>query len=192
LEGTPLANEYKLASSRSRPRSEVEEADRWRRIAPLFPTVPFFPWGVDFGPLQGVARGQFGDFVWPGIGTILIRQEALTKLLSAGLHLPVGVPPQWRYTRRDPPTLLELQLDLHGRWSPAAPPADRGWACPACGYRGSIDTEHIVLDSATIPDNVDIFRCEMATALVFVSERFKETVERLKLTDITFIEIPVL
>jgi uncharacterized double-CXXCG motif protein len=160
------------------------------RVRPLLPPgVPLLP-GTRFGPLVGSARGRFGQICLLYADTVVIRREALEQLQAEGLQGLVGCRTELRYRQKQAPDLWELQLEPHGLLHPdCIPPAERE-PCAKCGRLSFSLPQEPILDAATLPNHLDVFRLANFTTLIVASERFVDTVRRLQFEEISFRELP--
>jgi uncharacterized double-CXXCG motif protein len=114
----------------------------------------------------------------------------LERLQAEGLRGLKGVPTQLRFRKKNPPELLEMELlprgTLHPACLPELPPP-----CPRCERRGLTLPEEPILEAATLPRDLDLFRLADSMQIIG-TERFVEAVRRLGYEqDIAFIELPV-
>lgn len=83
-----------------------------------------------------------------------------------------------RFRKKNPPELWEMELlprgTLHPACLPELPPP-----CPRCERRGLKRPEEPILDAATLPHDLDLFRLEDGLTMIIGSERFVEAVRRL-------------
>jgi hypothetical protein len=109
-------------------------------------------------------------------------------LRSAGLQLPIGVPPLISFRGKETPELLELELEMHARiFLPSSIAAVQ--PCPACGRIASSLPARIVVDQKSVPLALDIFRGQNFPTLIFATERFAKVVRSMRLTNIMFSEV---
>ena len=177
----------KLSNPWPVPREEIS-----RLTALVQPHTP--PWavlrpGAQFGPLTGSGSGRFGQLFMQSSWSLYLRREALEQLQAAGIRGLQGCPVDVRFRGKNPPELLELQLELHGRFHPSCLPADRKPPCPTCGNDRLKLPTPIVLDAASLPEDVDVFRMADAWTVILVTERFVDAVTRLELDGVTFREL---
>lgn len=169
----------------------VEEFSRLRELArPLVPPNVALPPGTQFGPLEGSASGKFGPVAWQGTSLLLVRREELERLMAEGLRGLRGYPTELRFRQKNPPEILELRIEPHGRLHPDCIPPDEPPPCPTCGRQGFGRPDEPILDAASLPPEVDLFRVGNFATMVIGTERFMEAVRRLKLDGITFQELP--
>jgi uncharacterized double-CXXCG motif protein len=182
---TPLAD---FAEARAEP---LEEYERLRELVrPLLPPGAVVTPGSSFGPLVGNAQGRFGQFVSNYSDVLLVRREALEKLQAEGLRGLKGCRMEVRFRQRHSPELLELELLPVGRLHPKCLPPDLAPPCPRCGRLGLSLPREPVLDAATLPVDLDLFRLLDISTLVICTERFAEACQRLGLDGIVFLPLP--
>jgi uncharacterized double-CXXCG motif protein len=176
----------------SRLEKDYAEFERLReQVRPLVPPgVPLWP-GTKFGPLVGPAKGGFGPLVLYFPWMLLMRREVLEQVQAAGVRGLKGCRTQMRFRQKNPPELLELELLPRGRLHPDCLPADRPVPCTKCGRIGWSLPEQPMLEAASLPEDLDVFRVGDFTVLVG-TERFVEAVRRLGFEqDILFRELPL-
>ncbi|WP_408889284.1 double-CXXCG motif protein [Myxococcus faecalis] len=174
-----------------RPEPFAEFVRRRELVRPYMPAGVALPPGTDFGPLIGRAVGGLGPVVWSGT-RMLLRHDALERLHAEGVFGLMGCPTSLRFRQKDPPELMELQLEPLGRFRPDCIPADVPPPCPTCGRFGLSRPEAPILDAATLPTEVDLFRVGNFATMVIGTERFRDSVLRLELDGLTFRELPSL
>ncbi|MDY7227366.1 double-CXXCG motif protein [Hyalangium rubrum] len=170
----------------------LQEFERLRElIRPLAPEGAPLPPGTRFGPLVGKAWGRFGSFFFQNPWTLLVRREAMEALQQAGIRGLAGRKPELSFRQKNgPPELMELQLMPYGMLhaqclrQPLAP-------CSRCGRDGSELPEQLLLDAASLPTHMDVFRLADFESVLVGNERFKEAVQRLGLDGILFQELPL-
>ncbi|XXF77401.1 double-CXXCG motif protein [Myxococcaceae bacterium GXIMD 01537] len=183
-----LAEESKFREPRREP---IEEYERLRELVrPLLPPGALLRPGSNVGPLTGTATGRFGSFFYDDPFLLVTRREALELLRAAGLNGLEGGRAELRFRQRAAPELWELQLQHHGRLHPDCLPANREPPCQRCGSGSFTLPDPVLLDAASLPVGLDLFRLCDATATVVASERFVEAVRRLALDGVTFKELP--
>jgi len=174
------------------PRVEEDYAEFERlreQVRPLVPPGARLRPGAEFGPLNGSAQGEFGPLVLAHPWELLMRPEPLQRLLAEGLRGLKGCRTELRFRKKNPPELLEMELLPRGRFHPDCLP-ERPPPCPKCGSESFNMPEQLILDAATLPQDLDLFRLE--GALIIGTERFVEAVQRLGYEhDIAFRELPV-
>jgi uncharacterized double-CXXCG motif protein len=176
------------------PRLEEDcaEFERLReQVRPLVPPgVHLWP-GTQFGPMDGSAKGEFGPLVLVHAWELLMMREPLERLQAEGLRGLKGVPTALRFRAKNPPELLEMELLPHGTFHPACLP-ERPPPCPKCEGDGFKRPEEPILDAATLPRDLDLFRLAGFLTMIIGTERFVEAVRRLGYEqDIAFIELPL-
>ncbi len=174
---------------------DYAEFERLReQVRPLVPpTVHLWP-GTGFGPMLGPAQGKFGLLVLAHPWTLLMQREPLERLQAEGLRGLKGCRTELRFRQKSPPELLELELLPHGRVHATCLPADRPTPCTRCERKGwkRPPAAELVLDAATLPQELDVFRLEDFLTTLICTERFAEAVRRLGYEqDIAFRELPV-
>jgi uncharacterized double-CXXCG motif protein len=177
----------------ARVEEDYREFDRLReQIRPLVPPgVQLMP-GTKFGPMDGTARGEFGPLCLHNPWNLLLRPEPLAQLTAEGLQGLKGCRTEFRFRKKNPPELLEMELRLHGRLHRDCLPADLPPICPRCERFGLKRPEEPILDAATLPGHLDLFRLAGFTTMIIGTERFVEAVRRLGYEqDILFRELPV-
>jgi len=162
------------------------------QVRPLVPAgVPLWP-GTKFGPLVGTAQGEFGPLLMHYPWDLLIRREALEQLQAAGVQGLKGCRTELRFRRKNPPELLEPELLPRGQLHPDCLPADRPTPCEKCGRQGWKRPDEPILDAASLPQDLDLFRVGNYTTMIVGTERFVEAVRRLGFEqDILFRELPL-
>jgi hypothetical protein len=87
---------------------------------------------------------------------------------------------------------MEMELLPTGRMHPDCLPADRPPPCTKCERKGWTLPSEPILDAASLPLDLDLFRMEDFPTLLIGTERFVETVRRLGYAqDIVFRELPL-
>jgi uncharacterized double-CXXCG motif protein len=186
LSGLPDARKF-----RARVEEDFEEFTRLRELVrPLVPKgVPLEP-GTTFGALVGRGHGQFPQLVFPAPWTLLVRREALERLQAEGLRGLNGCRTELRFKQKDPPELLELQIEPRGLLHRDCLPRGLPAPCETCGGPGFSLPEEPVLDAASLPDDRDLFRLANYQTVIVGTERFAETVRRLGFEEVKFSELP--
>jgi uncharacterized double-CXXCG motif protein len=115
----------------------------------------------------------------------------MEALQQAGVQELKGRKPELRFRqKKNPPELVELQLEPHGLLHPDCLPP-RPPPCSRCGRDGFQLPEHLLLDKASLPTHTDVFRLANFATVLVGTERFKEAAERLGLDGILFLELPL-
>ncbi len=185
---TPVATEADFEMARP---ESIEEYERLRdMVRPLMPTGAVLEPGTQFGPFMGSARGHFGPLVLALPWWLLAQREAMEKLQREGLEGLKGCPMQLRFRQRNPPELLDLELRHAGRAHPDCLPPDRKPPCPRCGRLGLSLPRDLLLDAATLPAHLDLFRLEDFSTVIVCTERFADTCQRLGLDGVVFQRLP--
>jgi uncharacterized double-CXXCG motif protein len=179
----------------ARQEESYAEFERLReQVRPLAPPGAHLWPGTGFGPMVGSAQGEFGPLVLAHSWTLLMQRESLERLQAEGLTGLKGCRTELRFRKKSPPELLEMELLPRGRVHPACLPADRPAPCTRCERKGwkRPPEAALILDSTTLPQDLDLFRLEDFLTTIICTERFAETVRRLGYEqDIAFRELPV-
>jgi len=171
---------------------DFEEFVRLRELVrPLVPAgVPLWP-GTKFGPLMGSARGTFAQLFMPYAWRLLIRREALEQLHAEGIRGIEGCRTQLRFRQRQAPELLELQIKPHGLLHRDCIPQDKAVPCGRCGRYGFSLPDKPILDRASLPEHLDLFRLANFTTVIVASERLVEAIHRLGFEEVSIRELPL-
>jgi uncharacterized double-CXXCG motif protein len=176
------------------PRLEEDYAEFERlreQVRPLAPPgVALWP-GTLFGPMVGTAQGEFGPLVLHHAWTLLMRPEPLERLQAEGLKGLKGCRTELLFRKKNPQELLEMELLPRGWFHPDCLPA-RPPPCPKCGRDSFKLPDEPVLDAASLPQDLALFRLAGFLTMIIGTERFVEAVRRLGYEqDIAFRELPV-
>jgi uncharacterized double-CXXCG motif protein len=186
---TPVASLADFERARAEP---IEEYERLcALVRPLLPQGALIEPGTAFGPLVGRAQGRFGPLVSPLPWWLLVQREAFEKLQSEGLRGLKGCRTQLRFRQRNSPELLELELLSAGRLHADCLPPNRQPPCPRCGRFGLTLPKTRLLDAATVPSHVDVFRLEDFSTVIVCTEDFVNACQRLGLDGVAFHPLPV-
>jgi uncharacterized double-CXXCG motif protein len=177
---------------KARLEEDYPEFERLReKVRLLVPAgAPLRP-GATFGPLVGTARGRFGPLVMQYDWALLAQREALQRLEAEGVRGLKGCRTELRFRQKSAPELLELQLECHGRLHPDCLPPERKPPCAKCGRVGLRLPDDRILDAASLPEHLDLFRLTDFGTVIIGSERFVDTVRRLGFEEVAFRELPV-
>ncbi|NTX01500.1 double-CXXCG motif protein [Myxococcus sp. CA040A] len=176
---------------KARPEPFPEFARLRELVRPLMPANAALPPGTQFGPLVGPASGRFGPFTSLGDVLWVIRRDSLERLQAEGVRGLLGCRTELRFRQKDPPELLELQIEPHGRLHRDCLPPDLPPPCETCGWVYFRLPDEPILDSASLPPELDLFRVGDYSTVIVGTERFMEAVHRLGLEGMTFHELPV-
>ncbi|MDC0712676.1 double-CXXCG motif protein [Stigmatella sp. ncwal1] len=187
LSGLPLPERKKLSDPW--PVSHEEFSRLRELVRPLAPRGAVLEPGTRFGPLVGSGSGYFGQLFMQDPWSIYARREALERLREAGAQGLQGCPLNVRFRANRPPELVELQLELHGRFHPDCLPAERKSPCPTCGNDFLKLPEHLILATESLPTLVDVFRLAAWPTLIIVTERWVNAVRHLELDGLIFQEL---
>lgn len=174
---------------KARPEPFHEFARLRELVRPLAPPHAELPPGTGFGPLVGTAFGKLPAFAWM-IEVLLVRRDALEGLLAEGMRGLLGCRTELRFRQKNPPEMLEPQLEPHGRLHADCIPPDEPPPCATCGRFGLARPEAPILDMESLPQELDLFRVGNFATMVIGTERFMDAVLRLKLDGLTFRELP--
>jgi uncharacterized double-CXXCG motif protein len=117
------------------------------------------------------------------------RRETLEQLEGAGLRGLQSCPVDVRFRGKNPPELLQLQPEVHGRYHADCFPLHLKPPCPSCGTDDLRLPDTYWLEGASLPEHLDMFRPLRGPTFIFVTERFVETAQRLSLDGVTFREV---
>lgn len=156
---------------------------------------PFVPPGVElkpgtkFGPAIGPASGRKIGALTMGFPWMMLgRPEGVAFLQEEGLRGVKAGPTEYRW-KRHPQQVLEFQIEPHSRVHPDCLPPDPPPRCETCGRRPISRPRPLILDLASLPTDLDIFRLADFMTAIVVTERFVEAVQRLGCEDIKFTEL---
>jgi len=90
---------------------------------------------------------------------------------------------------KEPPELLELQLEPRGKLHADCLPADLAPPCSACGRVALRLPDEPLLDAASLPEDRDVFRVGDYATVIVCTEQFSDAVRRLGLEGMTLREI---
>lgn len=189
LSHLPIQEQQKYQSRVEKDYAEFERL--CEQVRPLLPPDAHLEPGAAFGPVNGSAQGEFGPLSLAISWTLLMKREPMERLQAEGLRGLKGFRTELRFRKKNPPELLEMELsprgDLHPGCLPERPPP-----CPKCGRDAFTFPEEPILDAATLPQDLDLFRLAGFSTQILCSERFMEVVRQLGYSeDIAFRELPV-
>jgi uncharacterized double-CXXCG motif protein len=187
LSHLPEEEQKKLSDPWPVPR---EEFVRLRELVrPLVPPGAELETGTAFGPLTGTASGRFGQLFMQNPWSLYLRREALEKLQAAGIRGLQGCPMNVRFRQKNHPELLDMQLELRGRFHPDCLP-ELDPPCPTCGEgKGYPLPQPSILAAASLPEDLDVFRLADWSTLIIANERMVDAVRRLELDGVVFHEL---
>jgi uncharacterized double-CXXCG motif protein len=161
------------------------------QVRPLVPPgMPLWP-GTQFGPLTGRARGHFGQLFMQYGYLLLIQREALEQLQARGLRGLTACPTALRFRQKSAPELWELQIEPHGMLHPECIPPDERTPCARCGRWGFTLPKERLLDRASLPEHLDLFRLIDASVVIVASERLVDAIHHLGLEEVAIRELPL-
>jgi uncharacterized double-CXXCG motif protein len=102
----------------------------------------------------------------------------------------LGCRTELQFRQKDAPELLELQIGPSGRLHPDCIPPDVPPPCPTCGRLYFRLPDEPILELASLPPELDLFRVGNYATVTVGSQRLMEAVRRLELGGITFHELP--
>ncbi|MFP2926743.1 double-CXXCG motif protein [Pyxidicoccus sp. 3LG] len=160
------------------------------RVRPLVPAgVPLEP-GAMLGPLVGRGRGHFPQLVFPTPWQLLMRREGLERLQVEGMRGLLGCRTELRLQGPNPPELLELQIEPRGLLHPDCLPRNLPAPCRTCGRREFSFPSAPIVDAASVPEDLDVFRLANFMTIIVGTERLMETLKRLGFEEVEFRELP--
>ncbi|NMO22611.1 hypothetical protein HPC49_41180 [Pyxidicoccus fallax] len=184
----PEAGKYLKA----RLEKNFEEYERLRdQVRPLLPPDSPLEPAAAFGPLVGKARGPFSAFIHQYGDILLVQPNALEMLQREGLKGLRGCRTEMRFSPKGVPELLDLHIEPRGLLHADCIPRSTPPPCPKCGRHGFSLPKEPILDAASLPSDLDLFRLRNFATVLVVTERFKNAVERLALDGLNFRELPV-
>jgi uncharacterized double-CXXCG motif protein len=178
---------------KARLEKDFAEFERLRStLRPLIPEgMPLDP-GTTFGPSIGTITGELAPLVLLRSDFhMLVRRETLKLLQSENLRGLLGCPTRLRFRRRVGPEFLELQIEPHGLLHSDCIPPGKADPCPKCRRYDFSRPEHPILDAASLPQHLDLFRLANFPTVLVGTERFKEAVERHAPHCLSFRELPL-
>src|SRR5262249_25337593 len=112
-------------------------------------------------------------------------------LMSAGVDSLVAASAMITFKGKNPPDLLELQIEPHAVLTSPGLPSEAA-ECSACGRRGIRKPDHIIIDSSSVPLHLDVFRLRNVPTVILASERFADAVHNLKLTGVLMHRVDIM
>jgi len=160
------------------------------QVRSLLPSnYPLQP-GTTFGPLVGKARGPFSAFINHYGDTLLVQPDVLEVLRAEGLRGLRGCRTEMLFRPKGLPALLDLHIEPRGRLHRDCIPPSTPPQCPKCGRHGFSLPKEPLLDRASLPEDLDLFRLRNFATVLIVTERFKNVVESFEMDGLTFRELP--
>lgn len=181
-----FADETLYRKARTEPLDEFLKLRQ--KIKNAFPKLTVLNPGTEFGALKGKAIGLMDGFVWRSWWTISLARTALEQLKGSSLLLPDSAKAELEF-KREESEIYELDLPLQGRLVNGIYDSSQLNYCVACGRDSISKPEKILIDNASIPNNIDIFRVSNFTTIILVTERFVETVNSLNIKGAVFEEV---
>lgn len=184
-----LSNEREFKVPRPEP---FDEFVRLRELVrPLVPPGAQLLPGAKFGPPVGTATGTFSPIFFYFVEMPLMHRDALEKLQAEGVRGLKGFPTELRFRQKKHPELLELEILPHGRLHLDCLPPDRPPKCQKCGRNGFRRPDDLILDAASLPEDLDLFRLSDFETTFVCTQRFVDAVHRLELHEAVFRELPL-
>ena len=185
---TPVASLANFEEPRAEP---IEEYERLcALVRPLLPPGAVLSPGSEFGPSISKAQGRFGPLVMNYSWVLMVQREALEKLQTEGLRGLKGCRTELRFRQRNSPELLELEILPVGRLHPDCLPPGSPPPCPRCGRLRVHLPDDFILDAATLPIDLDLFRLADYSNVIVCTERFVDACKRLGLDGVAFRPLP--
>ncbi len=172
-----------------------ESADEYERlrdlVLPLLPPGAIVEPGSGLGPLVGTAHGRFGALAAPYSWWLMARRDALEALQAEGLQGLKGCRTELRFRQRTPPELLELEIPSAGQLHLDCLPKPLPKRCSRCARQGIRLPDAPLLDAASIPTHLDLFRLKDFSTQIVCTERFADACQRLGLDGVLFSPLPM-
>jgi hypothetical protein len=121
--------------------------------------------------------------------TMLIEERAATALQDLGVRFPAAKTAQLSARGLDRATFFEIEIWPLAHLVPSTIDAVQPSPCLICGRLGVRMHGQAVVQEASVPGNMDVFRIWEAPTYVLASERFAEAVRSLGLSGTTFTEV---
>lgn len=160
-------------------------------VRPLVPPGARLTPGTEFGPLVGSARGNFPQLYMLYAWRVIIRRDALEQLQAEGLRGLKGCRTGIRFRQRTAPELMELEMEQQGLLHPDCLPPGKTGPCETCGGNDFDFPKQPLLDKASLPEHLDVFRLRNHHGVILLSERFVDTLHRLGFEEFSLRELPV-
>jgi uncharacterized double-CXXCG motif protein len=184
---TDFADKKLYRKARPEPLSEFLRLRQ--KIADAFPQLPVLEPGANFGPSVGKAvGGRLDGFVWRAWWTICLEASALEKLKESDLLLPNLVKAELKF-KKEEQEVFEFDLPLESKLTNGVYDGIQLKYCDACGRDSSSKPKEMLIDKASIPNDVDIFRVSNFTTIILVTERFVKAVTNLDIKGAVFEEV---
>jgi uncharacterized double-CXXCG motif protein len=169
----------------------LEEFERLRAaVESQVPAGTPLPPGTGFGPLIGKAKGRVGDFAWIHMWSLLIRTFPLAELERAGVRSLRTVKPRFRSASETATDLVEIEIEARA-W--LVDGARKKKPCRGCGRRNysKRKDKELVIDGATIPEGVPLFRLHDLTTHIIANQEFHDAVCYFEFDHIDFEDVEV-
>jgi uncharacterized double-CXXCG motif protein len=122
---------------------------------------------------------------------LLIQREALEQLQARGLRGLMACRTALRFQQKSVPDLWEFQIESHGQLHLDCIPPEHRTPCARCGRWGFTLPEHLLLEGASLPEQLDLFRLTNAPVVIVASERLVEAIRHLGLEEVAIRELPL-
>jgi uncharacterized double-CXXCG motif protein len=160
-------------------------------VRPLLPAGTHLYPGMMFGPLVGTASGSFGSLFFQNPWTLLARRDTVEQLQAAGIPGLKACHHELRFRQKDPPDLLEFQIEPHGQLHADCIPAEKRVPCSTCGRYGFSKPAEPVLEALSLPKHLPLFRLANFPTLIICSESFADAVRSTGLDGAVFHDLPL-
>lgn len=162
-----------------------------QQITKEFPELTILKPGTLFGPIVGKTVGRVEGFIWQTSWTVCLERTAMEKLNESDLSLPISVKVE-QTPNVETREVYEFHLPLKGHLINGVYDGLQRVYCTACGRDSASLPNQIQIAITSIPSDFDIFRVTNFNTLVLVTERFVETVRKLKIRGACFQEVGLL
>lgn len=148
--------------------------------------------GTDFGPSKGILRGKPFDFLLSVRWTIVVRESVLRVFELDGIRGIIPVKPELKKTgKMQAEEYYELAVYPYAQMPEKIRKEIIKKRCDLCGREEFTVPERLIISEKTTPGDLDIFRGRDVTTYIFVTERFKEVVEKHGFTGAEFKPVEV-
>jgi len=144
-----------------------------------------------FGPLVGTASGSFGSLFFQNPWTLLALRDTVEQLRAAGIQGLKACHHELRFRQKNPPALLEFQIEPHGRLHADCIPQEKRIPCATCGRYGFSKPAEPLLEASSLPKHQSLFRLANFPTLIICDESFADAVRGIGLDGAVFHELPL-
>ncbi|WP_257461793.1 SitI6 family double-CXXCG motif immunity protein [Archangium lipolyticum] len=137
------------------------------------------------------ARDKFVQIFIQNPWLVLMRRDALEQLQAEGIRGLNGRRTDLRFRQECSPELRALEIEQHGLYHPDCMPPTDIVPCRRCGSYEPSRPEEPLLDGASLPEHLDLFRLRNGSATLVITERFADTLRRLGFEEFSLREVPV-